>query len=430
MTHPLLGNESIKLYNLYPRLLGSMTKWKDHIKRIKDMGFNTIWVNPFHYPGFSGSLYSPKDYYKYNPLFIDDSSSKSPKAQLKDFIKSCHKEGMLFIMDLVINHTAIDCTLIEEHPEWFKLDENGEVVNPGAMDNGEWITWGDLAEVDNENSPDKENLWDFWWKMMEHYMELGVDGFRCDMAYQVPSPLWDYLIQKSRAKKPGCLFLAESLGCDFKQVEELANRGFDYLFSSVKYWDYNEPWAMEQYNKTHKLAKSIAFPESHDTTRLIEDLNNDLAGVKRQLLFSALFCSGYMIPTGFEFGFKKALNVVKTDPTWWEETDIDLTEFIKKIAKLKKDYPVLSQEEGLEIVDQANWANIFCFKKTLANHKTIFIALNKDRHNHQHIYIPDLAAVLGSENYIDVSLEHSIEKLPRCLDYALRPSEIKIIAEA
>ena len=429
MNHPLLGNDSVKLYNLYPRLLGSMSKWTEHLDRIRHMGFNMIWVNPFHYPGFSGSLYSPKDYYKFNPLFIHNESSKAPAEQLRDFIKSCHKRGMLFIMDLVINHTAIDCTLIEEHPDWYKRDIHGKIINPGAMHDGKWVAWGDLAEVDNFESRDRENLWLFWWKMMSYYIEMGVDGFRCDMAYQVPGELWHNLMQKARAQKPGCLFLAESLGCDFKQVLELAGMGFDYLFNSIKYWDFNEPWAMEQYNKLSQLTPTVAFPESHDTPRLLAQLNGDLAAVKRQLLFSALFSSGYMIPTGFEFGFHKALNVVKTDPTWWEETEIDLSDYIKKIAEMKDLYPVLKTEPGIEIVDQANWPNVFCFKKSQPGQKTVFAILNKDRFNHQHVYIPDLTAIFGSHTYIDISPEHSFSVVPQGLDYSLRPSEIKIIAE-
>ncbi len=33
------------------------------------MGFNAVYINPFHYPGFSGSLYAVKDYYRLNPRF-------------------------------------------------------------------------------------------------------------------------------------------------------------------------------------------------------------------------------------------------------------------------------------------------------------------------------------------------------------------------
>jgi starch synthase (maltosyl-transferring) len=406
-----------------------MSRWQEHLDRIVEMGFNTIWVNSFHYPGFSGSLYSPKDYYKFNPLFIDDKSSKSPTEQLRDFIDACHEKKLLVMMDLVINHTAIDCPLIKEHPDWFKHDEEGNVVNPGAMHDGVWHAWGDLAEVNNLNSVDRKNLWEFWWKMMEHYIKLGIDGFRCDMAYQVPGVLWTYLIEKARKERSDCLFIAESLGCDFAQVQQLAKLGFDFLFNSIKYWDYNEPWGMEQYHKTSLLTPSIGFPESHDTPRLITELDGNLQAVKRQILFSALFSSGYMITSGFEYGFKKALNTVKTDPTWWEDTDIDLSDYLKKIAELKKVYPVLNQEQGIEVVDQANWANVFCFRKAIPGEKSLFVAVNKDKDNHQHVYIPDIEAVTGKGPLIDVSPEYAINIVPRSLDYALRPAEIKVFAQ-
>jgi starch synthase (maltosyl-transferring) len=429
MSGPFPAKESIRLYNLYPRLFGSMSRWHEHLDRIADMGFNAIWVNSFHYPGFSGSLYSPKDYFKFNPLFIDDKSPKSPVEQLREFIAACHEKNQLFIMDLVINHTAIDCPLIQEHPDWYKHDKDGNIVNPGAMHDGEWHAWGDLAEVDNLNSVDRKNLWGFWWKMMSHYLDLGVDGFRCDMAYQVPGELWTYLIKKSRNVNKNCLFIAESLGCDFKQVQQLAKLGFDFLFNSIKYWDYNKPWGMEQYNKTCLLTPSIGFPESHDTPRLMTELNNNLSAVKRQILFCALFSTGYMVTSGLEYGFTKELNVVKTDPTWWEDTDIDLSEYLKKIAELKKQYPVLNQEQGIEVVDQANWPNVFCFRKAIPGEKSVFVALNKDINKHQHVYIPDIEAVTGKGPLIDVSPEYAISVVPGSLDYALRPSEIKIFAQ-
>lgn len=429
MNYLLPENESIRLYNLYPKLIGNMTDWGLHVSRIKEMGFNAIWVNPFHYAGFSGSMYSPKNYYTFAEMFIDTSSSKTPIEQLKAFIAKCHDNNICFIMDLVINHSAIDADLIAEHPEWFKRTADGKIVNPGAMHDGEWHAWGDLAEIDNANSPDKDNLWAYWFDMIKYYIEAGVDGFRCDMAYQVPSELWRYLISRARKINNGCLFLAESLGCDFKQVQELSLLGFDYLFNSVKYWDFNSAWGMEQYNKTSEVAKTIAFPESHDTPRLLEELNGNLQAVKRQLLFSAVFSSGYMIPTGFEFGFRKRLNVVTTRPSDWEKTDVDLSDFIKKIAEIKLNYPVLNIEKGLEVVDQANWPNVFCFKRTGPGMKTVFVLMNKDRNNTQNVYIPDVEAITGEGPIVDITPENAFTVVPRNLNYNLKPSELKIIAQ-
>jgi starch synthase (maltosyl-transferring) len=422
----LLNGQGIRLYNLFPRMIGTMKKWQEHLPRIAAMGFNAVYVNPFHYPGFSGSLYSPKDYFKFNPQFFEN-SHQGPNEQLRDFITACRQQGLLFIMDLVINHTAIDCTLIAEHSAWYKRNDRGEIIKPGAFHDGQWMEWGDLAEIDNAGSSDRDNLWEFWWRMMSHFMGLGVDGYRCDMAYAVPDDLWRFLIGRSREKKPGCLFLAESLGCSFQQVEGLARLGFDYLFNSAKYWDFNQPWGMEQYWKTSGIVPSVSFPESHDTNRLMTELNGDVAAVKRQLIFSTVFSKGIMIPIGFEFGFRRKLDVVRTDPSWWENTGMDFSPLITRMMQIKREFPVLNRESGLELVDQENWYNVFCFKRTSPGEKTVLVILNKDRHFGQRVLLHDLEHVFGPGIYRDISPESPLETIPRRFEYHLRPSEVKLL---
>ena len=97
------SGEKLRIYNLFPRLAGSMTEWLGHVPRIAAMNFNAIYINPFHYPGFSGSLYSPSDYYRFNDLFIDQKSKLKPVEQLKKFIDTAHENKLKVIMDLVIN---------------------------------------------------------------------------------------------------------------------------------------------------------------------------------------------------------------------------------------------------------------------------------------------------------------------------------------
>ena len=60
-----------RIYNLFPLLAGPVPAWADHLERIAGMAFDWIYVNPFHYPGFSGSLYAVKDFYRLHPLLQD-----------------------------------------------------------------------------------------------------------------------------------------------------------------------------------------------------------------------------------------------------------------------------------------------------------------------------------------------------------------------
>src|SRR3546814_9357753 len=77
---------------LFPSLVGSTAEWKKHLPRIAGMAFDWIFLNPFHYPGFSGSLYAVKDYYALNPLFAGR-SRKSADAILADFVEAAEKRG-------------------------------------------------------------------------------------------------------------------------------------------------------------------------------------------------------------------------------------------------------------------------------------------------------------------------------------------------
>jgi len=331
------------IYNLFPLLAGPFEAWGPHIARARDLGFDWLFFNPVSYPGFSGSLYSVKDHYGFHPVVAPD----GPETGAKPFaaaLEAMHGAGLMPMMDLVINHTAVDCPLTATHPAWYAHDAAGKIVNPGAMDDGTWVSWGDLATVDNAGSPDREALWDYWDRLVAHHQGLGVKGFRCDAAYQVPAELWRHLISRARARDPEAVFFAESLGCPIEDVVRLAGAGFAYTFNSAKWWDFEADWCLTQYAATAPLvAGTIAFPESHDTPRLAGELEGNLGAVLARYAFAAFFSTGLLMPMGFEFGARRRVNVVRTRPGDWEAPD-DLQDAIAEINAVKAAYPVFNQE--------------------------------------------------------------------------------------
>ena len=121
-----------RIYNLFPLLCGSLRQWEEHLPRIAALGFDWVYVNPFHYPGFSGSLYAVKDYYRINDLFRD--GERTLEELLGSFCAKARELGVSVIMDLVINHTAKDSLLAAEHPEWFLHEADGSLRSPRAID--------------------------------------------------------------------------------------------------------------------------------------------------------------------------------------------------------------------------------------------------------------------------------------------------------
>ncbi|MGL5721369.1 MAG: alpha-amylase family glycosyl hydrolase [Brevinema sp.] len=363
----------LQIYNLFPRYYDNCHRWSDVFPHILGLGFNAVYINPFHYAGFSGSLYAPKDYFSLNPICIDESADEAPMDQLKSVVEQAHRAGLKVVMDLVINHTSKDHPFVNAHPSWYVRDAQGNLQSPGAWESGRWVEWGDLAQIDNVSSQDKEELWAYWEQLLLYYIDLGFDAFRGDAAYQIPSELWQRLIVSAKKRNPNTLFLAESLGCTPAQSIALVDVGFDYLFNSAKWWDFTEPWFVDQYNEIN--VPTIAFPESHDTQRVALE-SPSIDSLKRLVAFTGLVSPSWMILSGTEWGWKNKTDVVNTKPSDKEPISIDLTAFIASINTLRKDIPALQEKGTLIFRDHEHRDGILALEKQTKDGGFLFL-INK-----------------------------------------------------
>ncbi len=335
-----------RIYNLFPLLAGSMKQWHDHLPRIAAMGFDWIFVNPFQWPGFSGSLYAIQDPRRLH-MIVQGDSPESPDELMRAFMADAARHGLSVMMDLVINHTAKDALLTGTHPEWYQHEPDGSLHSPFAVDPDDprkITVWGDLASLDYKREDIRSAQLGYWNDLVGHWISLGVRGFRCDAAYQVPVAIWRPIIENARRIQPNCLFAAETLGCTTAQVAALNDARFDLLFNSSKWWDWRAPWLLDQYEQFREIGPSVAFPESHDTPRLVTELHSgDNGYIERQYrlryAFAAVFSAGVMLPMGYEYGFGKPLHVVSSRPEDWtaEATNprIDLTRFVAAVNAMK-----------------------------------------------------------------------------------------------
>ncbi len=338
------------VYNLFQRLVGPTTRWSEHARRAREMEFEWLYLNPWHYPGFSGSLYAVRDFHRLNPLFLPAGADPASLEPLREALARIADAGMKPMMDLVVNHTSRDSPLIAQHPGWFPRDERGEPRSPFVVDPDDpskVTVWGDLAEVDNLTHHDRDGLWRYWGAVVREGVELGFRGFRCDAAYKVPSALWRFLIQEARAVDPAAAFFAETLGAPVEEVVALRDAGFDYFFNSSKWWDFRAPWALEQHAAFGAIAPSVSFPETHDTPRLAEESGGDEAVQRQRYAFAAAFSAGVMMPAGYEFGFRRQVDVVRTMPADWERKQMELRPFVTRVNRLKLRHPVLHGEGRL-----------------------------------------------------------------------------------
>lgn len=424
-----------RIYNLFPLLCGTIMDWHRELPRIEAMKFDWIFVNPFHLPGFSGSLYAVKDCYRYNPLMVPD--GEDGDALLREFATDCRQRGIGVMMDLVINHTAKDAVLIEQHPDWYRRTEDGAVVSPGCKEaDGTVVTWEDLAELDYDSASARGGLIAYWCDVVKHYTALGIRGFRCDAAYQVPAEVWSPVIETARAHCADCVFAAETLGCTPDQVEALRPAGFSYLFNSAAWWDFEAPYLLEQYKLYRHFAPSIGFPESHDTDRM----RNDLAaqGVtdpqqvealyRARYLFAATFSTGVMMPIGYEYGYARRLHVAETRPHDREQPQFDISGFISEVNAMKAGIATLNEEGPQERVPLANGeAQPTCLLRRSGDGGSwVLTLINPDPHARVEAALNGMALDLTAA--IEITPGHGGGRVGTDRRVAVGPGEVRIFA--
>ncbi|MCC7277956.1 MAG: alpha-amylase [Chromatiaceae bacterium] len=417
----------MKIYNLFPLLAGPLANWTPHLERAAAMGFDWIFVNPIQPPGRSGSLYSISDYFGVNPALLAPGSRERPETQVKDMIKVAEGLGLRLMIDLVINHCAVDSPLTQTHPDWFKR-EGGRIAHPFCLEeDGRKVVWEDLAQFDHSHSADAKGLRDYAGKLVAHLIELGFAGFRCDAAYQIPTDFWRRLIKDTRRQHADVVFVAETLGCSPDQTRQTAAAGFDAIFNSAKWWDFSSPWLLEQYELTRQIAPSIGFPESHDTPRLFAESGHNINALKQRYLFTALFSAGVLMPMGYEFGFQRPLHVVKTRPEDWESPGVDLTAFITAVNGIKAAYPVFREEGLIQRLESPNPAVLLLWQASTQGHGQALLVLNKDPWNRQHFHCDDLyRLVQAPPPLLDVSPEWAMDFLPTPFDFELDPGMARV----
>jgi len=176
----------MKIYNLFPLVAGKIPDWTDKIDYIKDLGFDTVYINPIFQTGYSKNLYAPKNFIEFSEEFLDP-FSKEGNIQFKDFIEACHTKGLKVIYELIFTHTSIDSVLLLEHPDWYII-EDGNLKKYAIKSQNSWIEWGDLLELNNNSEDDsiRNALWAYWRYLVEEFISFGVDIIKIHSAYCLP----------------------------------------------------------------------------------------------------------------------------------------------------------------------------------------------------------------------------------------------------
>lgn len=205
----------IIIYQVNPKLFAkgqSLQLIDQRLSEIKKLGANVLYLMPTYPEGKINSVGSPYCISNYTAV----NANYGTIADMQQLVADAHKNGMRIILDWVANHTSWDNQWIEQHPEWYTHDTNGNIISPAGMG------WNDVADLNFDNQEMRTAMRN---AMLYWVNEIGVDGFRCDYADGVPTDFWRDAISYLRSQtNADLLMLAES------NDVSMFNCGFDIVY--------------------------------------------------------------------------------------------------------------------------------------------------------------------------------------------------------
>lgn len=317
--------------------------------------------NPYVVKGKAGSPYAISDYYDIDPDIAVDVPDRM--EEFENLVKRTHDVGLKVIIDFVPNHVArryhsdvkpsgIEDFGVNDDNAYFFSPKNdfyyiprqkfspsiylgeGEAAYtefPAKASGNDCFTafpsqndWYETVKLNygvdyGDGSRHFEPIPPVWFKMLNilrYWASKGIDGFRCDMAFMVPTEFWKWAIPNVREKYPEILFIAEIY--DVGLYREFISVGFDYLYDKVNLYDTLRGIQCSQVSAAQITNcwqavdgigdKMLNFLENHDEQRFASMQfagNADL--VTPSLIVSSTISTGpVMIYMGQELGEKAA----------------------------------------------------------------------------------------------------------------------------
>ena len=349
---------------------GTINAFNDHLPQLKDLGVDILWLMPI-YPisekfrkadqktlieevdeadrdKYLGSYYAIKDYRAVNP----DLGSEEDFRQL---VEKAHAMGMKVILDIAANHTGWDHGWLSTNPEYYtRIEKDAKPWNKEWMEahpdfynylietrftypisDGE-TDWWDTADLNYDNDSLRSEMkaaLRFWVK------EFDVDGYRCDVAMQVPTDFWEDVRRELDTVKP-VFMLAEA-----EQVDHL-----DYAFDMNYGWhlhhimneiaqgntDVNNlrEYIKEDMESYGNDAYRMLFITNHDENSWNGTINERMGEAQHTLAVMMSTLPGMpLLYSGQEAGLDKRLRFFEKDTIVWQESE--LREFYTRLFELK-----------------------------------------------------------------------------------------------
>jgi len=371
----------------------------EHLDHIADLGANALYLNPV-FESASNHRYHTYDYFTVDPLLGGD-------AALRELIDACHGRGMRVILDGVFNHASrgfwpfhhvLEAGRASPYRDWFffhhddleagrpiraypieapspdiTADPGGGTGRAGSLQTLGYQAWWDLPALPKLNTGNP-HLRDYLLSVGEHWIRFGADGWRLDVAEEVPDEFWRAFRGRVKGANPDAYIVAEIwherpdalTGDRFDALMDYPLMGAILSFTGAGRLD---PRVVGQHRTIAGLVRDDDAPAfaarldralgiydpavtevqlhllgSHDTPRFLSMVSGDVSAFRLATLLQMTLPGAPSIYYGDEIGLSGELDPANRAAFPWQypqDWDRDLMADITAATRLRRDEPVL-----------------------------------------------------------------------------------------
>ncbi len=236
--------------------LPRLEAWLDHLI---SLGANGLLLGPVFASATHG--YDTVDYLRIDPRLGDD-------ADFDALVAACRQRGVRLLLDGVFNHAGRDfppvAQALHEGPGSEAADWVSALYDNGGLITADYFEGHDTLITLNHSSA---RVQAYVREVMLHWLRRGIDGWRLDAAYAVPSDFWSAVLPQVREEFADAWFVGEMIHGDY--VAYVERSGLD---SITEYELWKAIWSSLDSTQPPRARLDVAAPRRLRRTLRADDL--------------------------------------------------------------------------------------------------------------------------------------------------------------
>jgi cyclomaltodextrinase len=364
----------------------------DHLDYLEALGVNALYFTPL-FAATTNHKYDTSDYMNVDPQF-------GTNETLKQLVDACHERGIRVLLDAVFNHSGrtfapfLDCLAHgkdSKYADWFHVREWPLQVKDGIPTYNTFAFEPHMPKLNTENAEVKAYLLDVARYWIE---EIGIDGWRLDVANEVDHEFWRAFRKVVKAANPDAYILGEIWhesimwlqGDQFDAVMNypVTNAAIDFFAKesiSARQFIEEIGTILSNYpQQVHEVAFNLL--DSHDTPRLLTMCNEDKNKFKMAAAFQLTYPGVPCIYYGDEIGLTGEQDPGCRKCMEWDASkqDQDLFFFYQRMIALRKHHQALRTGSLTFLHADQDDRTLIYERKTEAEHLIIIMNPKNELH--------------------------------------------------